>query len=97
VMMCGLLAAAVGLTLGSRVTPSGLGTADAPTLPSWLLGRIEADQRAAWPLAADGASMPAPAAAVSVDKPEYVAEGLEGHRRPRGPRVARDDAGRVAR
>lgn len=96
VMMCGLLAAAVGLALGSRVTVSGSGDAAVPSLLPWMLGQLE--DRA--PAASRYVAPPAPVASpVSpwIRAADAGPVGLEGHRRPRGPRIARDDTPRVAR
>lgn len=88
VMLCGLLAAATGIALGSRIGP--VATPE-PGLALFSIAPGLAGLRAWWPRTAQ----PTPPSVAS----RSIADGpsLEGDRQPRGPRRSHDQLDRTSR
>jgi hypothetical protein len=99
-MMCGLLALATGMALGSRIAPTATGLAPAAT-PAFAQ-RVAASG-GPWatreaPAYTTAAPAPAPAE-TTVDTPldAATAPGIEGGRQPRMPRMSRETMARPSR
>lgn len=90
-MMCSLLALAMGLALGSQIAPTTANVAAAPAAVPPLAERLEAWVR---PQAAVATPSLAPLEATTDAAPDPT---LEGGRQPRMPRMSREALARPMR